>query len=117
MSIISRSGRARTSVTDPRAFAVSDRDGSWRNHCDMAWQYQWQGNELVNLRILVGLDELDVPNEQLRNPQLPPDPVPVDNPRLEPFQYDANPSTVTQWDQPGAQWDAPNNQWDNTVPD
>ena len=116
MSIVSRSGRARTSLTNPDAFAVSDRDGAWRNHSDMVWQYQWQGTELVNQRLLVGRDEYDQPNEQLRNPQLPPDPVPIDNPRPEPFQYDATGGdAVYDWDTPGADWDSGIN-WDQVSP-
>lgn len=111
----SRSGRARTSLTNPDSFAVSDRDGSWRNHSDMAFQYQWAGSELVNLKLLVGRDELDVPNEQLRTPILPPDPIPTKNPRLEPFNYDANPSQITQWDQPGGQYDSPVNEWGQPI--
>jgi hypothetical protein len=113
----SKSGRAFTSLNRPRAFGVSDRDGAWRNHADMAWQYQYAGNSLVNLRLLVGRDELDTPNEQLKNPYLPPDPVPIKDPRTEPFAYDANPSTVTNWDTPGADWDQSGNQWDNLVQD
>lgn len=111
----SRSGRARTSLTNPDSFAVSDRSGSWYNHSDMAFQYEWAGNSLVNLKLLVGIDELDIPNEQLRNLVLPPDPVPTKDPRTEPFGYDANPSTVVNWDTPGANWDTPGGQWDNQV--
>ena len=112
----SRAGRAHVSLTNPDAFVVSDRDGSWRNAAQMVWQYKWAGDSLVNLRILVGSDEVDVPQEQLRTPILPPDPVPIKNPRLEPFAYDANPSLVVCGNQPGAEWDDGNN-YDNLVQD
>jgi hypothetical protein len=51
---------------------------------DLRWQNQWQGNRLVNLRLLVCTRTcLDVPQIQLRTLILPPDPVPVLNPRPE----------------------------------
>lgn len=111
----SKSGRARTSLTSPDAFAVCDLSGIWDNHSRMSWQYQWAGNQLVNLKLLVCDEYKDVPNEQLRNLVLPPDPIPTKDPRLEPFNYDANPSTVVNWDTPGANWDTPGGQWDNQI--
>jgi hypothetical protein len=49
---------------------------------------EWRGNAMVWTGFLVGRPYLDKPNEQLRPPLLPPDPVPVDHPRLQ------QPSTV-----------------------
>lgn len=133
MGLSSKSGKATTSIMNPDSFAVSDRDGAWRNHSKMVWQYQWQGASLVNTRILVGEDEVDIPNEQLRSLVLPPDPIPTQDPRLEPFQQDANagnlsgygyqnaanstPFPVTNWDQPGQNWDTPGTMWDNVDQD
>ena len=131
MGLSSKSGRARTSVTNPDAFAVCDRCGCWENHSKLNWQYQWAGNDTVNLRLLVCSRCYDRPQEQLRSLVLPPDPIPTRDPRLEPFQYDANAGNiagqgtnnpaggqdVTNWDQPGATWDTPGNMWDNVDQD
>ncbi len=88
MGYASISGRARTSVSRPRAFAVCDRCGTWNNHVNLQWQFQWQGTSLTNLRLLVCRSCLDVPNQQLRAIVIPADPVPVRFPRTEPFESD-----------------------------
>ena len=49
----SLSGRARTDVNNPRAFAVCDRCGLWYNHSDLNWQMDYRGRTLQNIRILV----------------------------------------------------------------
>jgi hypothetical protein len=85
MAYASRSGRARTSIRRPQAFAVCDRCGIWYNRVNLSWQYDWRGNALQNLWILVCGDCLDIPQEQLRAIQLPADPVPVWQPRVEQF--------------------------------
>lgn len=88
MSYASRSGRARTSPSNPQAFAVCDRCGIWVNFIDLQWQFDWRGAALQNLRILVCRDCLDVPQSQLRSIVLPADPVPIINARVEPFFAD-----------------------------
>jgi hypothetical protein len=88
MGYASRSGRARTSVKKPEAFAVCDRCGIWHNRVRLNWQYDWRGTSLQNLWILVCGRCLDVPQEQLRAIQLPADPVPVWQPRIENFEAD-----------------------------
>lgn len=80
-----RQGRARISATSPRALGVCDRCGFTDNLNRLAWQFQWQGTTLQNLQILVCSDCLDIPQMQLRTIILPPDPVPVLNPRPEPY--------------------------------
>lgn len=81
-------GRARVNANDPRAFAVCDRCGTWHNWINLSWQYEWSGTRLFNTNLLVCQRCLDVPNEQLRTIILPPDPVAIQNARLEPFQID-----------------------------
>lgn len=88
MAYASRSGHARTSLTRPRAFAVCDRCARWWNHERLQWQYDWAGVQLINKRILVCRPCLDAPQQQLRAIVLPPDPVPIRQPRLEPFADD-----------------------------
>ena len=74
-------GRAVVDLENLDAFAISDRSGFLFNHGDLQWQYEWRGNQLQNLWILVPESELDTPQEQFRPVFLPPDPVPVLNPR------------------------------------
>ena len=88
MAYASRSGRARTNASDPRAHAICDRCGFRYNHPDLQWQYEWAGSGLQNLRILVCDRCLDVPQDQLRSIVLPADPLPIINPRPEFFVQD-----------------------------
>jgi len=90
-------GRARVDPQNPQAFAVCDRCGKRRNHVDLTWQHEWQGNQLVNLRILVCHDTcLDKPHEFTRPPLLPPDPVPIKDPRPERAPQPAPPNVYVQ---------------------
>ena len=80
--------RARTDASDPRAWATSDRNGMISNHENLRWQFDWRGQRLVNLRILVSEDELDEPQRQLGTIILPPDPPPIFNARPEQYAID-----------------------------
>ena len=88
MGYASRSGRARTSSKNPQAFAICDRCALWYNHVDLQWQYDWAGAGMINKRILVCDTCNDVPQEQLRAIVIPADPVPIVNPRVEPYAWD-----------------------------
>ena len=85
MGYASRSGRARTSVRDPRAFSVCDRCGFWYNHHTLQFQHEWAGASLVSRQKLVCRSCLDTPQQQLRAIILPADPVPIWQPRPEDF--------------------------------
>jgi len=85
MGYASISGRAKTNPRHPRAFAVCDRCGRWLNHFKLNWQHQWSGSRLIRLNILVCQPCLDVPQPQLKARVLPPDPVPIRDPRPEWF--------------------------------
>lgn len=89
MGYASRSGRARTSARNPRAFGVCDRCSLWYNHHNLQWQYDWAGASLINKRILVCDTCNDTPQNQLRAIVLPADPVPIINPRTEPYLWDS----------------------------
>ena len=95
MGYASQSGRARTSSKNPQAFGVCDRCGMWYNHVNLAWQFDWGGASLINKRILVCQPCNDIPQNQLRAIVLPADPVPVMNPRTEPYASDETDYTVT----------------------
>lgn len=96
MGYASRSGRATTNPAAPRAFGVCDRCGFWVNHFKLIWQHQWQGTQLVNLNLLVCEPCLDIPQPQLKARILPPDPVPIANPRPENFANAENDYLKTQ---------------------
>lgn len=86
MGYSSKSGKARTSRTNPQAHAICDRCGGRYNHVSLSWQYGWSGSSIVNKRILVCRSCMDRPQQQLRSIILPADPVPISNPRPEQFE-------------------------------
>lgn len=85
MGYASRSGRARTSSTNPQAHAICDRCGFRYNHVDLSWQFDWAGASLINKRILVCTTCNDKPQTQLRAIVLPADPTPIMNARTQNF--------------------------------
>ena len=112
-------GRARVDASSPRAFAVCDRCGFLYNHCDLRWQNDWRGSQLVNIRVLVCYRCLDIPYEGRRPLALPPDPEPVLNARPENYAVDEGgsgglPQNIYPefWDEPGASWDDGTSTWD-----
>lgn len=88
MGYASRSGRARTSPSNPRAFGVCDRCGMWYNRDTLAWQMDWRGATLQNTRVLVCGRCNDDQQQQLRAIVIPADPVPIMNPRVETYVSD-----------------------------
>lgn len=88
MAYASRSGQARTSAKNPRAFGVCFRCGRWWNRDRLVFQFDWRGAQLQNLYILVCPPCLDVPQEQNRSITLPADPVPIFYPSVEDFAGD-----------------------------
>lgn len=97
-------GRARISATQPRAKGVCDRCGFMYSLSDLRYQFQWAGNQLVNLQLRVCKSCMDIPQIQFKSFVLPPDPVPVDNPRIEYYgievtsflQSELGPSLLTE---------------------
>jgi hypothetical protein len=85
MGYASRSGRARTSSSNPQAHAICDRCGFRYNNTDLKFQFDWRGTSLQNLRILVCSTCYDTPQQQLRALTLPADPVPIMNARVQDF--------------------------------
>lgn len=84
-------GRAQTSRTWPRAHAVCDRCGGRYNHDVLKTQPYWAGPQLQTKNILVCPTCWDVPQENIRTIMIPPDPIPIDNPRPEAYTQDDNP--------------------------
>lgn len=85
MGYASQSGRARTSSSNPQAHAICDRCGFRYNHVDLRWQFDWAGASLINKRLLVCGPCYDEPQQQLRAITIPPDPMPIVNPRVQNF--------------------------------
>lgn len=84
--------RAQVDPLHPSCWGTSDRDGMIGNLANMRWQTEWRGPKIINTRILVHEDELDVPQRQLGSPALlGPDPVPVANARIENYAIDEYP--------------------------
>jgi hypothetical protein len=89
MSYASKSGRARTSPSNPNAHAICDRCGFRYNFVNLRWQYDWRGAALANTFILVCSDCYDTPQEQLRAIVVPADPTPIIQARVENFTADS----------------------------
>jgi hypothetical protein len=86
MAYASKAGRARVSAKSPSCFGVCDRCGIWNNLVNLQWQYEWRGTSLQNIWLRVCKRCKDVPQEQLRAIQIPADPTPVWQPRVENFE-------------------------------
>ena len=91
-------GKVKIQRSAPRAQAICDRCGFAYNHYNLRWQYDWIGPKLLNERILVCQSCYDVPQEQLRTIVIPPDPIPVDNPRPEAFNLADSPISYQGFD-------------------
>ena len=81
----------RVDKKNPRARATCDRCGQHWPLSELLWQWEWTGPRLQNLRIYVCPPCLDKPQPNLRLIILPPDPIPVLNPRVEQYALDDNP--------------------------
>lgn len=67
---------------------------------DLVWQFDYRGQNLTNLKIRVCKTCLDKPADQLRPVILPPDPVPVRDPRVENYSAEDQGISATQSVQP-----------------
>lgn len=85
MSYASKLGHARINSRNPQAAAICDRCGFVYNHVDLQWQHDWAGASMINKRILVCHGCLDEPATQLRAFVVPPDPLPIMNPRVQDY--------------------------------
>ncbi len=95
-------GKATVNPTQPEGFAVCDRCGQWFQRVGatggtgLRWQLDWRGPVLQNLYILVCPSCYDKPQEQYRPLVIPPDPLPVYQPRPEAFTADDTGLSVEQ---------------------
>lgn len=89
---MNRHGRSRISARHPEAQAICDRCKFTVSRADLRWQMEYAGPTVINKRLLVCRDCLDTPNPQLRTVTLPPDPVPVRDPRPQEVGLDDTPA-------------------------
>ena len=83
MAHADRAGRAAVDIRSPRAFAVCDSCGEWYNRHQLLDQHEWAGDSLIDLNLRVCRKCWSQPQEQFRTIILPPDPIPIDDPRPE----------------------------------
>ena len=74
-------GRAIVDASSPSAWGICDRCSGLYNLSDLRYQFQFNGTMLYNTRFRVCPKCMDIPQPQLLNPILPPDPMPVIDPR------------------------------------
>ena len=89
---MTKHGFASVDFNNLDCFAFCDRCTQLYNHSALKWQYEWVGTKLTNLQLLVCPRCLDKPNPQLRTIRIPPDPVPIANPRPGFPQQDISPA-------------------------
>ena len=86
--------RAEVDPHSPRGWATSDRNGFVGNLENLKWQFEWRGSHLINTRVLMHEDELDIPQRQLGTLVIPPDPIPLINARPENYNIDEQPTST-----------------------
>lgn len=108
-------GRARVNPQMPEGFATCDRCSFLYNLHDLVWQHEWRGPTLQNTWFRVcTVTCLDSPAAFLKTIVLPADPMPLYQPRPEPYEVDeagGGSSNPTTWDS-GGFWDVPGEVWD-----
>ena len=81
-------GRSRVNPRSPQAQGVCDWCGTWYTYVDLQRQYQYAGTGLRDTGFLHCRHCLDEPQPQLLARTFGPDPMPIVNPRGEPFAID-----------------------------
>ena len=87
MGYASICGKAYADVNAPSAYGTCDRCQTVYNHRDLAFQWDYRGRSLANIRILVCERCTDIPQPQLRPRIIPVDPLPIANARPYPYCY------------------------------
>lgn len=88
--------RARISSRNPASLGRCDRCAFVYNLRELRFQYYWRGPTLQNTQFLVCPSCLDVPNQQDRTIVIPPDPLPLINPRVEDYAIETTNWLTTQ---------------------
>jgi hypothetical protein len=83
MSTRPRGSHVYIDTENPQAVGICDYTGFIHQRDELVKQMEWRGESLEWTGLYVGKEYADVPNEQLRPPILPPDPVPISDAKLE----------------------------------
>jgi hypothetical protein len=89
---------------NPEALGICDYTGFVFPRKDLVRQMEWRGEDLVWTGFYVGRPFADKPNEQNRTPILPPDPVPVLEPRPQFFSNITYNTDFNIWNQDPYTW-------------
>lgn len=89
-------GHATVHPNSPVGFAICDRCGMLYNFPDLRWEMEYQGMQLQRTGFRVCPTCLDVPQPQERPIVLPPDPVPLLNPRVQDYTPSRDDYLATQ---------------------
>lgn len=87
---------ARISARKPEALSTCDCCGFVYQRNALKWEMQWMGMQLQRTGFLYCPKCLDQPNEQLRTIIIPPDPIPIIDPRPEPYSTEVTGWIITQ---------------------
>lgn len=90
-------GKARVNTRAPAGFAACDYCSTWYNLVDLKPQYEWSGTTLRDTGFLACHRCISEPQQQLRAIMLPPDPLPLSNPRPELFRVVVGLEGFTQY--------------------
>lgn len=91
-------GRARVDSKRPQAFGVCDRCATVYNLVDLGYEEDWRGNRIMRTGFRVCRSCMSIPAPFLRTVILPPDPVPVKDPRPLNFSGSRSNDRVTESD-------------------
>lgn len=86
-------------VDNPQAKGICDRSGFAFNQSDLVKQMEWRGESLEWTGLTVGRPFLDKPNEQFRTPEVGPDSIPVENPKMPVYTEVFWANQMTPWSQ------------------
>ncbi len=90
-------GRARVSTRNPAAFASCDYCGMLYNRVDLKAQMEWYGTNLTDTGFRACYVCISKPQDQLRPIILPPDPIPIMEPRPEYYGAEIGLEGFTQY--------------------
>ncbi len=110
--------RAQVNPSNLDSFAICDVCGELWNHSALQFQYDWAGTELINLGYMACPTCYDKPFEPRKVIILPPDPLPIQNPRPPAWASQGAGGGLQvipfEWDTAGATWDS-GLFWDTSV--
>lgn len=108
---MNRNGRATVNPSAPEPCGICDRCGFLYNLSELVYQKEYQGTGLIEKAIRVCQRTcLDKPAPFLKTILIPPDPIPVRDPRpIPPYEEVV---ATHNWDDPDINWDDPDINWD-----